>query len=97
MASLHLSESLKTIVAACSNMDEIGMDAEISTQGSDSQDVMTLLPVAAHMKLLLDAPEALYAYLGEGEVLRAAWLWLVARVVKEGLAGMGDPAEVRLV
>lgn len=55
---------------------------------------MTLLPVAAHMKLLLDAPEALYAYLAEGEVLRAGWLWLVARVVKEGLAGMGEASEV---
>jgi hypothetical protein len=46
------------------------------------------------MKLLLDAPEALYAYLAEGEVLRAGWLWLVARVVKEGLAGMGEASEV---
>lgn len=58
---------------------------------------MTLLPAAAHMKLLLDAPEALYAYLGEGQVLRAAWLWLVARVVKEGMTSMGEASEVCLL
>lgn len=53
-----------------------------------------MLPVAAHMKLLLDAPEALYGFMGNGEYLKAGYLWLVARVTKEGLSGMGDASEV---
>lgn len=93
-ASLQLSASLRSIADTCANPDDIALTAETSTQVSDSEDVLTILPVAAHMKLLLDAPEALYGYLGEGEVLKAGWLWLVARVVKESLAGMGEVGEV---
>lgn len=51
-----------------------------------------MLPVASHMKLLLDAPEALYAYLSHGSYLNSAFLWLIARVVKEGLANMPEDA-----
>jgi hypothetical protein len=65
---------------------------------------MSLLPVAAHMKLLLDAPEgelphleqgseliiALYSFLAHHAFLKAAFLWLIARVVKESLAGMHE-------
>lgn len=65
---------------------------------------MAVLPVAAHVKLLLDAPEgmsdmllcildsayvlALYSLLSHHEYLNAAYLWLVSRVTKEGLTKM---------
>lgn len=49
-----------------------------------------MLPVAAHVKLLLDAPEALYSYLSHHSYLDAAFLWLVARVVKDGLNSMSE-------
>ena len=71
---------------------------------SEGQEVISLLPVAAHMKLLIDAPEgkairlrskstdtsALYSFLAHHEFLQAAFLWLVARVVKESLAAMPE-------
>lgn len=51
-----------------------------------------MLPVAAHMKLLIDTPEALYSYLSHHDYLSAAFLWLVARVVKDSLSEMPDSA-----
>jgi hypothetical protein len=42
------------------------------------------------MKLLLDATEALYGYMAAKEYLAAAYLWLVARVAKEGLGRMEE-------
>jgi hypothetical protein len=54
-SSLRLSEGLRTVGAACAN------PAELADAGSDrfeeSEYVGKQLPVAAHMKLLLDAPE----------------------------------------
>ena len=65
--------------------------------------MLSMLPVAAHMKVLLDAPEcelqpvlwtvlmpALYSFLAHHAFLKAAFLWLVARVVKESLASMDE-------
>ena len=89
-SSIRLSRQLRNIADISSNPDTIAITAEISSDVSDTDDVLARLPAAAHMKLLLDATEALYVYLGNKEYLRAAYLWLVARVTKEGLSRMTD-------
>ncbi|TXT07513.1 hypothetical protein VHUM_03233 [Vanrija humicola] len=81
-SSLRLSSSLKTVAAACANPTEL--------PAPDGTSVDNMLPVAAHLKLLLDAPEALYSYLAHHSYLNAAFLWLLSRVVKEGLTAMPD-------
>lgn len=89
-SSLRLSSGLRTVAVACANPTEM---ADTSSETADGEDVNTMLPVAAHMKFLLDAPEALYAYLARHAFLNAAFLWLVARVVKEGMAAMPEAAK----
>ncbi|WVQ93491.1 hypothetical protein IAU59_000565 [Kwoniella sp. CBS 9459] len=87
-SSLRLSDSLREIARSCSNPDiNITLDGEGSDAGEE-EDVVNMLPVAAHMKLLLDAPEALYSFLAHHAFLNAAFLWLITRVVKEGLSNM---------
>lgn len=86
-SSLRLSSGLRTVSAACANPTEM---ADTSSETMDTEDVNAMLPVAAHMKFLLDAPEALYAYLAHHAYLNAAFLWLVARVVKEGMSAMPE-------
>lgn len=57
-SSLQLSSSLRTVAQACNNPSDIAFTADgDSPDQSDAEDVMSLLPVAAHIKLLLDAPE----------------------------------------
>lgn len=64
----------------------------VPEQSSEGEDVATMLPVAAHMKLLIDTPEALYSYLSHHDYLSAAFLWLVARVAKDSLSDMPESA-----
>lgn len=54
-SSLRLSEGLRTVSAACANPTELAESNPDAVE--ESEDVGTLLPAAAHMKLLLDAPE----------------------------------------
>ncbi|KAK8861647.1 hypothetical protein IAR55_002470 [Kwoniella newhampshirensis] len=93
-SSLRLSESLREIAKSCSNPSEINIsvDGDGGSEPSEVEDVVGMLPVAAHMKLLLDAPEALYSYLAHHAYLNAAFLWLITRVVKEGLSSMPEEA-----
>jgi hypothetical protein len=91
-SSIRLSRQLRDIADISSNPDTVAITTETSSVTSDTDDVLARLPAAAHMKLLLDAAEALYVYLGNHEYLRAAYLWLVARVTKEGLSRMTDEA-----
>ncbi|WWC60390.1 uncharacterized protein I303_102962 [Kwoniella dejecticola CBS 10117] len=90
-SSLRLSDSLREIARSCSNPDiNITLDGDGSQDGNDNDDLMEMLPTAAHMKLLLDAPEALYSYLSHQSYLNAAFLWLITRVVKESLTSMPE-------
>ncbi|KLT41250.1 hypothetical protein CC85DRAFT_286686 [Cutaneotrichosporon oleaginosum] len=82
-SSLRLSASLKAVGAACANPN-------VEVPEVEGEGVSDLLPVAAHVKLLLDAPEALYSHLAHHAYLNAAMLWLLARVVKDGLNEMPD-------
>ncbi|OWZ69331.1 hypothetical protein AYX14_05282 [Cryptococcus neoformans] len=92
-SSLRLSENLKQIVQSCQNPEPAAEnDEENASVQSQGEEFVQMLPVASHMKLLLDAPEALYAYLSHGTYLNSAFLWLIARVVKEGLANMPEDA-----
>ncbi|KIY33257.1 hypothetical protein I305_04123 [Cryptococcus gattii E566] len=92
-SSLRLSENLKQIVQSCQNPELAAEnDAEDDSVQSQGEEFVQMLPAASHMKLLLDAPEALYAYLSHGAYLSAAFLWLIARVVKEGLVNMPEDA-----
>lgn len=50
---------------------------------TDGSAIMEQLPSAAAVKLLLDAPEAIYKLLSSRAYLQAAFLWLLARTVKE--------------
>ncbi|KAL7424679.1 hypothetical protein Q5752_000363 [Cryptotrichosporon argae] len=96
-SSLHLSDSLKAVAQACATPADVpssGTSAGDKQPGeADDVDTLSRLPVAAHMKLLLDTPETLYAFLSHHAYLSAAFLWLVARVVKEGLTSM--PGELK--
>lgn len=82
-SSLRLSSGLKAVGAACAN-------PAVEVPEVEDEGVSELLPVAAHVKLLLDAPEALYSHLAHHAFLKAAMLWLLARVVKDGLNEMPD-------
>ncbi|WWC88089.1 uncharacterized protein L201_002993 [Kwoniella dendrophila CBS 6074] len=92
-SSLRLSDSLREIARSCNNPDiNINIDGEGSENGNENEDddLLNMLPTAAHMKLLLDAPEALYSYLAHHQYLNAAFLWLITRVVKESLSAMPE-------
>jgi len=58
-SSLRLSSSLKSIAQACANpTDTTQYREDVSdTTETTTADIMSVLPVAAHVKLLLDAPE----------------------------------------
>ncbi|CAA7265909.1 unnamed protein product [Cyclocybe aegerita] len=53
--------------------------------GVDDRHLYTLQVLAAHMKLLLDAPEHLWRLIERKKYLQAAWLFLLARVVHRAL------------
>ena len=53
-----------------------------------------LQSLAAHMKLLLDAPEHLWRLLERKMYLYAAWLFLLSRVVHRSLLREDDEDEV---
>ncbi|ORX35220.1 hypothetical protein BD324DRAFT_82122 [Kockovaella imperatae] len=91
-SSLHLSSSLKSVAQACLDPTDLENGGRTSDAGdqNETEEIMSLLPIAAHMKLLLDAPEALYAHLARRDYLKAAFLWLVARATKEGLSSIND-------
>nr|XP_019001779.1 uncharacterized protein I203_05486 [Kwoniella mangroviensis CBS 8507]OCF65240.1 hypothetical protein I203_05486 [Kwoniella mangroviensis CBS 8507] len=94
-SSLRLSDSLREVTRSCSNPDvNITLDGDNSEDGNanstEEDDLINMLPTAAHMKLLLDAPEALYSYLAHHNYLNAAFLWLITRVVKESLNTMPE-------
>jgi hypothetical protein len=58
---------------------------------TDGSVITEQLPAAAAVKLLLDAPEAIYRLLSSRAYLQAAFLWLLARTVKEYmLSPQGD-------
>ncbi|WVQ78802.1 hypothetical protein IAT38_000893 [Cryptococcus sp. DSM 104549] len=94
-SSLRLSEELKEISRSCIDPSDFNLVTDgdgNASEASEGEDVVHMLPVAAHMKLLLDAPEALYSYLAHHAYLNSAFLWLITRVVKEGLSSMPDDA-----
>ncbi|WVW80227.1 hypothetical protein I302_102205 [Kwoniella bestiolae CBS 10118] len=93
-SSLRLSDSLREIARSCINPDVNivleGDNLEEDGTANEEDDLINMLPTAAHMKLLLDAPEALYSYLAHHNYLNAAFLWLITRVVKESLNSMPE-------
>ena len=59
-SSLRLSSSLKSISQACANPGDTAQYKEdVSDTTEAAADIMSVLPVAAHVKLLLDAPEGM--------------------------------------
>ncbi|KAJ3555319.1 hypothetical protein NM688_g2642 [Phlebia brevispora] len=88
---ISISESSKRVVTTLSDMQCTAASGEsvhspkaaLSGQG-DSQ-LQTLQSLAAHMKLLLDAPEHLWRLLERKLYLYAAWLFLLSRVVHHSL------------
>ncbi|WVQ74709.1 hypothetical protein IAR50_004313 [Cryptococcus sp. DSM 104548] len=91
-SSLRLSDNLKKVVSGCNEStglaDEAnpdGADEDAKSTTSEGEEVIHMLPVAAHMKLLLDAPEALYALLSSNNFLQASFLWLLSRSTRESL------------
>lgn len=50
---------------------------------TDGNVITEQLPAAAAVKFLIDAPEAMYRFLSARAYLQAAFLWLLARTVKE--------------
>ncbi|KAJ9102517.1 hypothetical protein QFC21_002917 [Naganishia friedmannii] len=63
---------------------KVSMERKREAMQEQSGDaIMRQLPSAAAVKLLLDAPETLYRLLSTRSYLDAAFLWLLARTVKE--------------
>lgn len=61
---------------------------------TDGSNITEQLPAAAAVKFLVDAPEAMYRFLSARAYLQAAFLWLLARTVKEYmLSSQEDSAE----
>ena len=57
-SSLRLSSSLNSISQACANPADATQNREDDSDANEAAaDIMSVLPVAAHVKLLLDAPE----------------------------------------
>ncbi|ODO04509.1 hypothetical protein I350_05113 [Cryptococcus amylolentus CBS 6273] len=98
-SSLRLSDNLKKVVSGCTDPTGLGdgahrdgTDDDAASNTSEGEEVVHMLPAAAHMKLLLDAPEALYALLGSKNFLQASFLWLISRSTKESLSSL-PPAQ----
>lgn len=71
----------------------LGNKPEASTE-TDGSVITEQLPAAAAVKFLIDAPEAMYRFLSARAYLQAAFLWLLARTVKEYmLSSPEDSAE----
>ncbi|WVO18684.1 hypothetical protein L204_106404 [Cryptococcus depauperatus] len=89
-SSLRLSQDLKDIVKLCSNAadNSFATDGDHVSEKSEGEEVIHMLPAAAHMKLLLDAPEVLYSFLAHHSYLSAAYLFLIARLTKESLSSL---------
>ncbi|WVN90705.1 uncharacterized protein L203_105947 [Cryptococcus depauperatus CBS 7841] len=89
-SSLRLSQDLKDIVKLCANAanNSFATDGDNVSEKSEGEEVIHMLPAAAHMKLLLDAPEVLYSFLAHHSYLSAAYLFLIARLTKESLSSL---------
>lgn len=61
-----------------------------ATPETDGSAITEQLPSAAAVKFLLDAPEAMYRLLSARAYLQAAFLWLLARTVKEYMLSTQD-------
>ncbi|KAI0803332.1 hypothetical protein BC629DRAFT_1283940 [Irpex lacteus] len=59
--------------------------AHVSAGGQGDEHLQTLQSLAAHLKLLLDAPEHLWRFMERKLYLHAAWLFLLSRVVHRSL------------
>jgi hypothetical protein len=55
-SSLRLSQNLRSVAQACSD-PSVAVNTEEVESDNEGDDTVVMLPVAAHMKLLLDAPE----------------------------------------
>jgi hypothetical protein len=74
-SSLKLSENLKTLSQACNNPAEASILMEEAGETSEAEEVANMLPVAAHMKLLLDAPEGEFELESSGRADLIPRLW----------------------
>ncbi|KAI0347787.1 hypothetical protein BDW22DRAFT_1319545 [Trametopsis cervina] len=59
--------------------------AQAATRGQADEHLQALQSLAAHLKLLLDAPEHLWRLIERKLYLHAAWLFLLSRVVHRSL------------
>ncbi|KAI0706115.1 hypothetical protein BC835DRAFT_1260582 [Cytidiella melzeri] len=83
-SSSHVLSALNEVRAATSSIGPTESErASVSGRGDDH--LQTLQSLAAHLKLLLDAPEHLWRFMERKLYLHAAWLFLLSRVVHRSL------------
>ncbi|EPQ60419.1 hypothetical protein GLOTRDRAFT_31166 [Gloeophyllum trabeum ATCC 11539] len=76
----HVVDALEDMKAAIPSREQISSPLE-----SDAQ-LQSLQSLSTHIKLLLDAPEHIWRLLERKQYLKAAWLFLLARVVHRALS-----------
>ena len=76
-------DALEITAGKPQSLSHAGVTASKDLTETDGSDITKQLPSAAAVKLLLDAPEAIYKVLSARAYLQAAFLWLLARTVKE--------------
>ncbi|KZT75023.1 hypothetical protein DAEQUDRAFT_17744 [Daedalea quercina L-15889] len=88
---ISMAASSKRVLQALDEMRDVVGSAEPprmtrrSRVGEEDNHIQALQSLSAHLKLLLDAPEHLWRFMEQRMYLRAAWLFLTARVVHRTL------------
>ncbi|KAI0095095.1 hypothetical protein BDY19DRAFT_988865 [Irpex rosettiformis] len=88
-SSNHVLSALNEIRRATGSIRPIE-GAQASVGGHGDAHLQTLQSLAAHLKLLLDAPEHLWRFMERKLYLHAAWLFLLSRVVHRSLLRAED-------
>lgn len=76
-------DALLVLAGKPRSQSHVGVSTAKELTETDGSAITEQLPSAAAVKLLLDAPEAIYKLLSSRAYLQAAFLWLLARTVKE--------------
>ncbi|KAI0734707.1 hypothetical protein C8Q72DRAFT_807315 [Fomitopsis betulina] len=88
---ISMAASSKRVLQALEEMHDVVKTARPprttrrSRVGEEDSHIQALQSLSAHLKLLLDAPEHLWRFMEQRLYLKAAWLFLTARVVHRTL------------
>lgn len=86
-------DALQMKTGKLQKQSQSGAKMNTAINDTDGSVITEQLPAAAAVKLLLDAPEAIYRLLSSRAYLQAAFLWLLARTVKEYMLSPQDGSQ----